>query len=207
MSYSVETHFKAGHAAQHDPAEPHGLSLPDHHAPGPGPEDRLGRYGALALRRNEKYSATEPRQRYLWIEFEEPVQDPQRRVTSRACCQYAPDQLISNNQPELFVAPPEPRLPIDPEPIRVIAPGATNDLAGLNAMQPMQKATDSDRHYLLPLPPGLHADAAEMFGFFTYEFRVGHYRHPTRRTWSGVRRRAALGGPCAPPASSTPRRR
>ena len=31
-------------------------------------------------------------------------------------------------------------------------------------------------HYLLPLPPGLHANADEMFGFFTYEFRLGHYR-------------------------------
>jgi hypothetical protein len=40
----------------------------------------------------------------------------------------------------------------------------------------MERAADSDRHYLLPLPPGLHANAPEMFGFFTYEFRVGHYR-------------------------------
>jgi hypothetical protein len=44
----------------------------------------------------------------------------------------------------------------------------------------MEKAADSDRHYLLPLPPGLNADAAEMFGFFTYEFRVGHYRRGTQ---------------------------
>jgi len=43
-------------------------------------------------------------------------------------------------------------------------------------MQPMKKATDSDRHYILPLPRNLHANADEMFGFFTYEFRVGHYK-------------------------------
>ena len=40
----------------------------------------------------------------------------------------------------------------------------------------MEKSTSSDRHYLLPLPPGLHAEADEMFGFFTYEFRLGHFR-------------------------------
>jgi hypothetical protein len=34
-------------------------------------------------------------------------------------------------------------------------------------------------HYLLPLPPGLHAESPELFGFFTYEFRVGH----TTRIW------------------------
>jgi len=89
----------------------------------------------------------------------------------------SPDQLISNNHPELMVAPDEPTLPIDPEETRIVIPGATNDLAGLTAMQPMTKAEDSDRHYLLPLPPGLHADADELFGLFTYEFRAGHFRH------------------------------
>jgi hypothetical protein len=41
-------------------------------------------------------------------------------------------------------------------------------------MQEMIPASDSDVHFLLPLPPGIHAEALEMFGFFTYEFRVGH---------------------------------
>jgi hypothetical protein len=48
-------------------------------------------------------------------------------------------------------------------------------------MQKMEKSTDTDRHfYLLPLPPGLHAESAELFGFFTYEFRFGH----TDALWS-----------------------
>jgi hypothetical protein len=51
-------------------------------------------------------------------------------------------------------------------------------------MQPMQKASDSDRHCLLPLPPGIHADAAEMFGFCTYEFRVEHYRDGEEMAWT-----------------------
>jgi hypothetical protein len=78
----------------------------------------------------------------------------------------------------LLAAPEESALPIDPEHIRVVTPGTTNDLAGLQAMQLMEKSTSSDRHYLLPLPAGLHAEADEMFGFFTYEFRLGHFRDP-----------------------------
>jgi hypothetical protein len=113
----------------------------------------------------------------LWIEFAEPVKDPQDTYFARVLA-IAPDQLLSHNHGELLAAPEEAMLPIDPEHIRVITEGATNDLAGLQAMQPMEKSTSSDRHYLLPLPPGLHAEADEMFGFFTYEFRLGHFREP-----------------------------
>ena len=35
-------------------------------------------------------------------------------------------------------------------------------------------------HYLLPLPPGLHNESNELFGFYTYEVRVGH----SDRIWS-----------------------
>lgn len=175
VSYSIEPKFKPDHAARKDDPMQLDLTLPITTPPTQIPKITSAGIALSPYRRNDKYSATEPRQRFLWIEFEEPVKDPQDTFFARVLA-YAPDQLISNNHPELFVAPEEPALPIDPEVIRVIAPGATNDLAGLNAMQPMQRATDSNRHYLLPLPPGLHADAAEMFGFFTYELRVGHYR-------------------------------
>jgi hypothetical protein len=33
---------------------------------------------------------------------------------------------------------------------------------------------DQPGYYLLPLPPGVHADDPMMLGFWTYEFRVGH---------------------------------
>ncbi|MGH7800404.1 MAG: hypothetical protein ACREOW_07205 [Thermodesulfobacteriota bacterium] len=176
VSYTIETHFKANHAAQNDGEEKLDITLPITTPPAQIPKIVSAGIALSPYLRNEKYSATEPRQRFLWIEFEEPVKDPNDTFFARVLA-YAPDQLISNNHPDLFVAPQEPTLPLDPEYIRVITPGASNDLAGLNAMQPIQKATDSDRHYLLPLPPGLHADAPEMFGFFTYEFRVGHYRN------------------------------
>jgi hypothetical protein len=176
VSYTIETRFKPGHAAQQDAPAPRALALPMTTPPAQVPKIASAGIALSPYHRNAKYSATEPRQRFLWVEFEAPVADPNDAYFARVL-QYAPDQLISNNQPELLEAQPEPALPIDPELVRVIPPGATNDLAGLSAMQPMQKATDSDRHYLLPLPPGLHAEAAELFGFFTYEFRVGHYRH------------------------------
>ncbi|TAH49271.1 MAG: hypothetical protein EYC68_19285 [Chloroflexota bacterium] len=176
VSYSIHTEFKPQHAAQHDNDVQVASTLPITIPPAQIPKIASAGIALSPYQRNEKYSATEPRRRYLWIEFEEPIADPNDTFFARVLA-YAPDQLISNNQPELFVAPQEPSLPIDPELIRVIPPGATNDLAGLNAMQPMQKALHGDKHYLLPLPPGLHSDAAEMFGFFTYELRVGHFRN------------------------------
>ncbi len=56
----------------------------------------------------------------------------------------------------------------------------------MNAMQPMQKANDSERHYLLPLPAGLNSSSPELFGFFTYEIRVGHYKYKgtTQNVWT-----------------------
>jgi len=126
------------------------------------------------------YSETEPRRRFLWLEFAEPIRDPKDTYFGRVLSN-APDQLISNNSPDLLVVPDEPSLPIDAEYIRVISHNQANDDAGLDAMQPMEKSTglnkDADRYYLLPLPSGLHPESAEMFGFFTYEFRVGHYRY------------------------------
>lgn len=190
--YEIETRFKPGHGADHEALEPLHITLPITTPPAQIPQIASAGIALSPYHRNPEYSASEPRRRYLWVEFAEPIKDPQDGFFARVLA-YAPDQLISNNEPDLFLTPEELPLPIDDEYIRVISQGASNDLAGLNAMQPMQKSKDSDRHYLLPLPPGLHADAAEMFGFFTYEFRVGHYRLPkvddkandkTKMVWS-----------------------
>lgn len=176
VTYSIEPNFKADHGAPGDD-EPQSLDflLPVTTTPTQVPKIASAGLALSPYTRNEKYSATEPRQRFLWIEFVEPLKNASDTYFARVLA-YAPDQLISNNHPELFAAPQEPALPIDPEYTRLVTRDSSNDLAGLSAMQPMQKAVDSDLHYLLPLPPGLHADADEMFGFFTYEFRVGHYR-------------------------------
>jgi hypothetical protein len=175
VKYSIETRFKAGHGIAKDGNENQGCRLPITTPPAQVPKIVSAGIALSPYERNQKYSATEPRRRYLWVEFAEPVDDPNDHYFARMLA-YAPDQLISNNRPELFVAPEEPPLPIDPEYIRSVRAAATNDLAGLRAMQPMKRATDSNRHYLLPLPKNLHANADEMFGFFTYEFRLGHYK-------------------------------
>ena len=175
VTYTVDTNFKADHAAQKDPPEMQPCIVPITTPPSQVPKIVSAGIALSPYERNDKYSETQPRRRYLWVEFEEPVEDPNDHYFARVLA-YAPDQLISDNRPELFIAPEEPPLPIDPEYIRFVTKDSSNDLAGLKAMQPMKKAKDSDRHYLLPLPSKLHANADEMFGFFTYEFRVGHYK-------------------------------
>jgi hypothetical protein len=177
LSYSIEANFKTGHAGQHDEDQTLELRLPITTPPTQVLRILSAGIALSPYVRNNTYSATAPRMRHLWIEFAEPVKDPQDTVFARVLA-IAPDQLLSHNHTELLVAPEEPALPIDPEHIRIVTEGATNDLAGLAAMQPMEKSTSSDRHYLLPLPPGLHAESDEMFGFFTYEFRIGHFREP-----------------------------
>ena len=177
LSYSIEVNFKKGHAQQQDAAETLELLLPITTPPAQVPKIVSAGIALSPYVRNESYSASEARKRHLWIEFEEQVKDPQDAYFARVLA-IAPDQLLSNNNPELLAAPEESALPIAPEYIRIVTEGATNDLAGLQAMQPMEKSTSSDRHYLLPLPPGLHAESDEMLGFFTYEFRLGHFRNP-----------------------------
>jgi len=149
---------------------------------------------------DETYSTTSPRRRALWVEFAEPVADEHDAYFARVLG-YGPDSLLAGDiskfmgpWPEQFLDlvqkvlpnPPEPPpdLAVDPEPIRVIVPKQPEDFSGLDAMIEMIKAEDSDTHYLVPLPPGIAEDAAENFGFWTYEFRIGH-----KRIWSTARAR------------------
>lgn len=177
VSYTLEPNFKENHAQQQDDPEVLAMTLPITTPPAQVPKIASAGMALSPYVRDKKYASSESRKRFLWIEFEEEVADPQDTYFARILAN-APDQLISNNHPSLFIAPEEPPLPIDPEQIRIISPASSNDLAGLNAMQPMIKSTSSNRHYILPLPPGLHANSDEMFGFFTYEFRVGHFERP-----------------------------
>jgi hypothetical protein len=122
--------------------------------------------------RNDAYSSTEPRRRSLWIEFDEPPLDPHDSYFIRLLA-TAPDPLLSDNRFETYIAPEEAPLGIDPELVRVITPGQSDDDAGLSAMVPLLPGA-SPRHFIVPVPPGLTPDGAEMFGMFTYELRVGH---------------------------------
>ncbi len=190
LSYRLEPRFKPDHGTVNDPLEPVEMILPITSPPAQVPKIVSAGYALSPYVRDEKYENSESRKRFLWIEFDKPVEDPQDCYFARVLAQ-APDQLLSNNHPSLLQAPEEPRLPLDPEPIRIVSPDSSNDLAGLNAMQPMLKSKDSDVHYILPLPPGMHANSDEMFGFFTYEFRVGHFERtgptdadPPEKVWT-----------------------
>lgn len=138
---------------------------------------------------NEAYSETATRQRYMWFEFEEPIEDPNDTYFARILS-YAPDPLLTYPNPDqVLIKQEDPPLAIDPELIRVITAGQSNDNAGIDAMQMMTAETPNPDipltqitpvHYLLPLPPGLHHESNELFGFFTYELRVGH----SNKIWS-----------------------
>lgn len=175
VQYKITANFKPGHGAPLV-ITPELITLPATVIPAQVPKIASVGLAFSPYIKGEKYASTEARQRYLWVELEEPVENPADTLFCRVL-QYAPDQLIGNNQQmgELMRETEEDSpLPIDPEYVRMITPGQTDDMAGLGAMQAMEKAGDDDIHYLLPLPPGLHPESPELFGFFKYEFRIGH---------------------------------
>lgn len=181
LQYSVEPQFRNGHSPLKDAAfETQVVEIPTTINPSQTPK-LIGAGVALSpYNRNEKYSATEARTRYLWLEFDKAPRDKNDTLFCRVLA-YSPDQLISNNHPSLMDLPKEKPLSLNPEYIRVVTPESAHDHAGLDAMQKMEKSIDTDRHYyILPLPPGLHHESPELFGMFTYEFRYGH----TDKLWS-----------------------
>ena len=147
------------------------------------------------VRDEPAYAWTTQRDRALWLQMDEPVADPDDRLFARVLA-YGPDPLLSGDlthklfpiqilgdkfDPEVYAAqnlpstpePDPPQLPIDPEQIRVIVPNQPEDFSGLDAMVELIP-DDTGTHFALPLPPGIAPDAPELFGFWTYEIRVGH---------------------------------
>src|SRR6516164_341081 len=128
------------------------------------------------------YSSTQLRDRYLWIEFDAPIADSKDDVYFGRILAYGPDPLLAGRLLPPEHAPdldPEPALAIDPETVRVVFAGEDADDSGLDAMTKLTPASATSSgadgvHFLLPLPPGLTEDSLELFGFWTYEFRVEH---------------------------------
>lgn len=157
--------------AHRDPAEDLTIRLPI--TTPPAQQSRLLSAG-LALSpyvRDEGYSSTEARERVLWLEFDGPPENPNDGYFARVLA-YAPDPVLARTM-DLKDQQPEPPLAIDPEPLRVVVPGQSDDRNGEFAMQPLL-STESDRHYIVPLPAGMTSESLELFGFFTYEVRLGH---------------------------------
>ncbi len=175
LAYRLVPVFRAAPARADAPLEM-SIRLPVTTAPAQIPRLVSAGLALSSYRRDAGYSRTEPRRRALWLELEEPPSDPRDGYFARVLAR-APDPALLRGGPDV-AEPAEPPLPVDPEPIRTIVSGQSDDQAGLGAMQALLP-TDSPRHFVLPLPPGLTDDSAELFGFFTYELRVGH-----REGWS-----------------------
>lgn len=99
--------------------------------------------------------------------------------------------MLAHGADPLLYTPPltppaadtNPPLPLDPELVRIVVHDDTDDRAGLTAMTQLIPSTTSTVHFLLPLPPGVAADDPELFGFYSYEFRIGHAGPPGDPTW------------------------
>jgi hypothetical protein len=188
--YTLKPLFIAAVAAQAADREQarRDLQLPVTTVPAQVPKVVAAGYAMSPYRHSADYAETARRERWLWLEIDQPIQDPNDACFARVLG-YAPDPLLAYPSPDqLLVKQDDPPLALDPEPIRVITHGQGNDTAGLDAMQPMTPETPdpgtpmvklSPVHYLVPLPPGLHADSPELFGFFNCELRIGH----TAKIW------------------------
>jgi hypothetical protein len=121
---------------------------------------------------SDNYSTTSVRQRSLWLEFDQPPQDPNDAYFVRVM-NYGPDPLLMSN-PIAMTPQPDTPISLDPEPIRTITPDSANDAAGLSAMTQVQPSGSSPVHFLVPLPAAISPEALDLFGFWTYEIRVGH---------------------------------
>jgi hypothetical protein len=165
------------------------LTLPIASAPAQTPALVAAGFALTPYQASSDYSSTQPRSRALWLEFDAPPLDPRDGYFARVLA-YGIDPLLAS-QTAGAAEPQEPPLGVDPEPIRAIAPGASIDTAGLDAMTPLIQSKLSSKHYLLPLPPGMTEDSAQLFGFWTYELRVGHYLDPNTRkpVWSTAQAR------------------
>jgi len=128
------------------------------------------------------YAATTARRRLIWIELNAPIQNQIGDALFARVLAHGADPLLYNASPSVD-QPDEPPLVLDPELMRVIAPGESDDRAGLDAMAALERAADSNIHFLLPLPPGIDPSDPELFGFYTYELRVGHAGDPHDHRW------------------------
>lgn len=140
---------------------------------------------------SNQYSATSEQIKYLWVEFAEPVENTDDAYFVRLLA-YAPDPAIADYQVDVQKEMDEPAINLDPEIIRIIRPNQVQDNAGHDSMQPLIGATadvnperKGIRHFLLPVPQRLYADSPELFGFFTYEFRVGHTKWSLEQAFPG----------------------
>jgi hypothetical protein len=169
LKYALLANFKDD-PAQRDAIPSWNLRIPITTPPTQTPKLASAGLALSGYERDSNYGVTGERRRSLYFEFDRPPDDWSDRYYARVLA-HGPDPMLTGDAtiPEPREGPP----PIDPELIRVVTPDSSKDRAGLDAMQELIAGPDKIR-YLLPLPDGMDAESAELFGFFVYEVRVGH---------------------------------
>jgi hypothetical protein len=171
LEYEVELLLEGGANARVSLAN----TLPVTTVPRQVPQVVAAGYALSEYQADERYSTTAERTRMLWLEFAEPLQDKRDAYFVRVLA-HSPDPLLLARAEPAADPPAYARSVLDPELMRVITPGEADDLAGLATMQKLLPAHGSERHFLVPLPPGVSGASPELLGFYTYEIRVGHDR-------------------------------
>lgn len=185
LSYSIEPNLKPG-MGNTENLDPVTVHLPVTIIPHQVPKLISAGVALSPYKEDSKYTSTITREKFLWLEMEESVKDPNDTYYIRVLTN-APDPMLCRvDESILFNMPEDPPLNINPEKIRTIIPGMDNDFAGIGAMQEMiPEQKPGARFYMVPLPQGLHASSDELFGFFTYEIRIGH----KKELWSTAQAR------------------
>jgi len=171
VDYEVELLLEGGASAQVSLTN----MLPVTTVPRQIPQVVSAGYALSEYQADAQYSTTGERTRMLWLELAEPLQDKRDAYFVRVLA-HSPDPLLLARVEPAADPPAYARSALDPELVRVITPGEADDLAGLATMQKLLPAHGSDRHFLVPLPPGVSGASPELHGFYTYEIRVGHDR-------------------------------
>jgi len=161
---------------------PQSLTLPIAIAPSQVPDIASVGLALSPFSPGPGYASTGPRQQALWIELSAPIDNQAGDALFGRVLGHGADPLLYNATPSTD-QPDEPGLVLDPELMRVITPGESDDRAGLTAMTQLEQAVDSKLHFLLPLPPGLDPSDPELFGFYAYELRIGHAGDPHDQRW------------------------
>lgn len=181
LQYKIEARFLTSVAPTSDAPLELSIRLPVATPPAQVPELASVGVAMSPYEHDEAYSTTTPRKKMLWVEFAAPLKDEQDRYFCRVL-KYAPDPLLVPPQYDVEDSD-EPQLPLDPESIRQIIPEQSADFAGQDVMQQLMPTT-SPLHWILPLPVGMTENSLELLGFWTYEFRVGHFTDETHPRWS-----------------------
>lgn len=176
VTYSLIPHFRSA-AGVPTPAWSQSIVLPVATRPAQVPRIVSTGIALAPYERDDTYSRTGIRRRMLWVEFAEPVADANDAYFARVTAHSA-DPLLMPTEPAPPPGPLEAPLDIDDELIRTIVPNQTRDTSGLTAMQTLTPADGESgvRHFLLPLPKAVAEQSAELFGFYVYEFCIGHAR-------------------------------